>query len=117
MSAELVRLAQKLVDLDREAEETRNAMRRLLANGADPTPNPTRRRGPRSGGGGMRDHLLAKAAAAEEAIVALLREGPKRLAEIMAALNSAGSTTGQRLARLSEKGFIQRGDDGLWSAL
>jgi hypothetical protein len=44
VSAELVRLAQVLVELDHKAEGVRNAMRRLLANGLGGPARPTRRR-------------------------------------------------------------------------
>jgi DNA invertase Pin-like site-specific DNA recombinase len=118
MTGSLVDLAQEYVRLSSELEFVRRCMKAALANGEDSdASNPTRRRGARSGGGGMRDQLLAKAAEAEALIVSLLKDGPKKQTEIMAATGAPQSTTGQRLARLSEKRLVQRGDDGLWSAL
>jgi hypothetical protein len=111
----LVDLAQEFVRLSGALEDVRRRMKAALANGADPTPNPTRRRG--SALGGKRDETMAKAAEAEEAIIALLREGPKRRSEIITVMDAAPSTTQMRLKRLLEKGAIGRNDDGLWFAL
>jgi hypothetical protein len=52
-------------------------------------------------GGGMRDQLLARVA--EAAIVALLKEEPRRHTEIIEALDAPQSTTQARLKRLSDK--------------
>jgi predicted transcriptional regulator len=65
----------------------------------------------------MRDQLLARAAEAEAAIVALLKEEPRRHTEIIEAPDAPQSTTQARLKRLSDKGAIARSDDGLWSAV
>jgi predicted transcriptional regulator len=65
----------------------------------------------------MRDQLLARAVEAEAAIVALLKEEPRRQTEIIEALDAPQSTTQARLKRLSDKGAIVRSDDGLWRAV
>jgi hypothetical protein len=49
VSADLLSLAQRLVDLDRETAEVRSAMRKLLTNGSDPNPSRSTRSGPKPG--------------------------------------------------------------------
>jgi hypothetical protein len=44
MDGKLVTLARRLVDLDREAADVRNEMRRLLTNSGGPGPRPPTRR-------------------------------------------------------------------------
>jgi predicted Rossmann fold nucleotide-binding protein DprA/Smf involved in DNA uptake len=104
MKPDLVELARRYVDLNSQLEEVRNAMRVALANGADPSPpHPTQR--------SLRD----RARAADEQVVALLREKPMRANEIVTAMSAKTSTVSERLRRLKQKGLIEPCDGG-WTA-
>jgi hypothetical protein len=116
MSSELVVLAQKLVALDAEAEQTRNAMRAILANGlGDPRPGrPTRpRKGPQSP---RRAEVLTQSAERDAQALEVIRASESGLTrrEIQAATGGATSTLQNRLTRLEEKGLVQRGEGGAW---
>jgi hypothetical protein len=120
--AELVSLAERLVQLDRETAEVRSAMLRLLSNGADPNPppferpaRPGARPGPKPGAA----HPAAiRARAEEERIVALLKDrpgmGPGEIAE---ATGAKGDTTTERLRRLKERGLVAPAQGGGWMAV
>jgi hypothetical protein len=136
----LVGLAQRLVALDRETTEVRAQMLTLLAaNGAggDPVPAnlPGRGLGPASKRGskpkarsakpakaekpfGRRDDLLEAAKAAEDKIVALLKDKPAgmRSKEIAAATGSKTSTLTERSKRLRAKGLVAPVEGGGWAA-
>jgi hypothetical protein len=112
----LVELAQRLVELDREAAEVRGQMLRFLqANGAAPDP-PARpidgRPGPRPG---ARPRRRARAVDADDSLIALLKQQPMGPAEIMKATGAGRSTVGDRLRKLKARGFVTRTEDG-WSA-
>jgi hypothetical protein len=111
MSAELLELAQRLVALDHEAEEVRNAMRRLLSNGlGGGKPRPTSR--PHKG----RERTGPEGTSAAEAqILAALKDKPMRHGEVVRATGQKASSTGLRLQRLERRGLIQRGAEGAWT--
>ena len=107
----LVELAQRFVSLASELEETRNAMRAALMNGLDE--NPTR-----AGSFGPpnkkldREAVLGQSKAADERVLALLREKPMRPSEIAKATRGALSTTRERLRRLRKRGVVELAEDG-----
>jgi IclR helix-turn-helix domain len=120
MSGNLVELAQQFVRLSGELDLTRDAMKRLLLNGAgSPNENPfvrAKRPGakrPRS------NHPKAlRAAKVEETILKLLQSSPgMRTAAIAKATAAQRSTTDERLKRLQAKGLVERDDAGVgWRA-
>jgi hypothetical protein len=113
--SDLVELAKELVEVDQRAEEIRNAMRKLLANGPGETPSrPTRPRG--APWGAKRAAILAHSAAEDTRVVELLKATPLRQSAIAATIGAKPSTMQQRLRRLAEKGLVARNEDGLWSA-
>jgi hypothetical protein len=124
-ASELVVLAEKFLSLSNELEAVRNAMRAALANGADPSHvRPThagKRPGKKTEAKAKPAHpdratVLAKSAAADEALLALLKEKPgARPTEIAEATGAAGTTTSMRLKRLADRGLIERRGDG-WTA-
>jgi hypothetical protein len=118
MSQELVELARRLVEIDREAGDIRNAMRSILANGADAPVRPTiaQRSGGKKPPAGKHAEALAQAARAEQEIVAILRSGPMRMAEVAAQMAAKQSTTSERFRRLEGRGLIQR-NGIVWSAV
>jgi hypothetical protein len=111
-------LAARYVALSGEIEDVRNQMRLLLANGEGSRPTPARLSEP----GGKLDPKAkphpnaAKAAVVEGQIVALLKERPMSRGEIAKATQGKASSTQMRLNRLLEKGLVQHGERGLWSA-
>ena len=118
MSENLVELAQRFVRLSGELDATRDAMKRLLLNGAGPNENPTPARRP----GGKRPQPShrkpLRGLQVEETIIGLLRSSSGlRTAAIMKAAAAQRSTTVERLKRLQAKGLIERDDasDG-WRA-
>jgi hypothetical protein len=121
-SSELVRLAQRLVSLDHEAEEVRNAMRALLANGcdtsADLSSHPTRARSSKPGkkSAGMNADRVAAAERGLQAIIDVLADGPLPAMEIMSLLGLKRPTTMDRLRRLREQGRAIN-KDGLWRTI
>jgi hypothetical protein len=117
-ATDLVALAQRLVELDREAAEVRREMLAHLANGAgDPPARPTSARSPKATGkvSGKRAATMEAAEEAERAIVALLQTQPMRNAEIARETRAKVNTVSERLSRLARKGMAQRGADGAWS--
>jgi hypothetical protein len=113
----LVELVRRFVRLSGELDLTRDAMRRLLLNGAGgPSVNPT----PAGRPGAKRpqsSHPKAlPAVRAEETILELLRSSPGlRTAAIAKATAAQRSTTDERLKRLQAKGLVERDDVG-WRA-
>jgi hypothetical protein len=112
MNAKMLQLAQRLCDLDCEAEDVRNQMRKLLANGAggEPSPRPTSNQK-----GCKRAAMLEEASEAEGQIIAALKDGPQRHAGVLKATGQRATSTSVRLARLQAKGLVQHGDDSSWS--
>jgi hypothetical protein len=108
---DLVALAQRYVSLSAELEETRSAMRAALMNGSDG--NPTK-----AGSSGLpnkrihHEALLAQSKAAEERVLALLREKPMRPSEIARVTRGKLSTTRERLRRLRKRGVVEPAADG-----
>jgi hypothetical protein len=105
--AGLVDLAERFVRLSSELDATRDAMRRLLLNGAaEPGPFslPVRR------------ELAGKGTAEAEArIIELLREQPNLGTSAIAKAMSANiATTQDRLKRLRSRGEIEGGQGGGW---
>jgi predicted transcriptional regulator len=94
-----------------------------VLNGADPEPplaNPT---SARSNPGTAklhkapsRDEVMAKSAADDEQVVALLHKEPMRLKKLAEASGQKQTTLSQRLSRLRERGLVERSDAGAWSA-
>jgi DNA-binding transcriptional ArsR family regulator len=106
-------LAETYVALTGQIEEVRRAMLACLTNGADPNPmHPARL----SSGSQSNHPNAAKAAEAEEKIIALLRERPMKAVEITAATESRQSTTSERLRRLRQRGLVTLGGGGAWAA-
>jgi hypothetical protein len=88
----LVELAQRYVSLSAQLEETRNAMRAALMKGSDG--NPTMAGSPDPPNKGLdREAVLVQSKAADERVLALLREKPMRPSEIVRATQGKLSTT------------------------
>jgi hypothetical protein len=127
---DLIGLAQRLVELDRETVSVRSQMLKLLTNGADPSPvhptqpgsGPAKRsrrtaKAPTAKPSGNHARIIAASAAAEEKIVAALRAQPgMRSREIAQAMGAKGSTTAERLKRLKGKGLVAPVESGGWQA-
>jgi hypothetical protein len=61
--------------------------------------------------------VMARARAADDAVIATLKVSPAmRTGEIVKATGARTSTTGERLRRLRQKGLIERSGDG-WTAV
>jgi hypothetical protein len=117
IGGDLVSLAQRLVELDREAAEVRAKMKQILLNGADPEPRPTSAERSGAKGPPSKAAVMAQAQAADEQVIALLKEKPgTRTGEIARATGAKGTTTSNRLHRLLDKGLIERRDEG-WAAI
>jgi hypothetical protein len=115
--AELVQLAERLVQLDRETAEVRSEMLRLLSNGADPNPPPFERPARPGSKTGSNHPAKARAAKAESQIVALLQEKPGlRTAQVAEATASKSSATIDRLRRLRDRGLVSGGGAEGWTA-
>ena len=118
MSENLVELAQRFVRLSGELDLTRDAMKRLLLNGAAGKPDAPFARAKRPGAKRPRlNHPKAlRAAKVEEMILKLLQSSPgMRTAAIAKATAAQRSTTDERLKRLQAKGLVERDDAG-WRA-
>jgi hypothetical protein len=112
MSGDLVELAQGFVRLSGELDATRDAMKRLLLNGAGgPSENPTPAKRPGAKRPQSSHPKARRGPQVEEAIVALLQSSPGMgTAAIAKATAAQRSTTGERLKRLRAKGLIERDD-------
>jgi hypothetical protein len=108
---DLVALAQRYVSLSAELEETRSAMRAALMNGSDGNPTTAGSSGPPNKGVD-REALLAQSKAADERVLALLREKPMRPSEIAKATRGKLSTTRERLQRLRKRGVVESAAEG-----
>ena len=110
--SELVALAERFVRLSGELDATRDAMRRLLLNGAGDKPDTPFAKPVRSKPGGSKQkhpHAIA-AAAAEGKIIEVLRSTPgMKTTEIARATGSRTNTVSQRLARMRDRGAITGG--------
>ena len=107
----LVELAQRYVSLSAELEETRSAMRAALMNGSDRNPTNAGSSGPPNKRTD-RESVLAQSKAADERVLALLREKPMRPSEIVRATQGKLSTTRERLRRLRKRGVVEPAEDG-----
>jgi hypothetical protein len=107
----LVELARKFVTLSAELEETRNAMRAALMNGSDGNPTKAGSSGPPNKGMD-REAFLAQTKAADERVLALLREKPMRPSEIVRVTQGKLSTTREPLRRLRKRGVVEPAEDG-----
>jgi predicted Rossmann fold nucleotide-binding protein DprA/Smf involved in DNA uptake len=115
MSAELVQLAERLVELNQETAEVRSGMLKLLANGADPAPHPTSR--PHKGlKQSPSPEAMARAGEAEAQIVEMLKTEPLGPAEIARRTQAKVGTVNDRLKRLAGRGLVERRDEG-WTAI
>jgi hypothetical protein len=104
----LIELAQRYVSLSAELEETRSAMRTALMDG-----NPTTAGSSRPPNKGMdREAILAQSKAADERVLALLREKPMRPSEIVKATRGKLGTTRERLQRLRKRGVVELAPNG-----
>jgi predicted Rossmann fold nucleotide-binding protein DprA/Smf involved in DNA uptake len=126
MSGNLVELAQRFVRLSGELDSTRDAMKRLLMNGAavkscidapskqrSPNENPTPAKRPGAKRPQSRHPKALRAAQVEETILELLQSSPGiRTAAIAKATAAQRSTTDERLKRLQAKGLVERDDVG-----
>jgi hypothetical protein len=112
MSGDLVELAQRFVRLSGELDLTRDAMKRLLMNGAgSPNKNPTSARRPGAKRPQSSHPKRVATAEIEQAIVNLLQSSPGlRTAAIAKATAAQRSTTDERLKRLRAKGLVERDD-------
>jgi hypothetical protein len=111
---DLCELAARYVALEREIQEVRRGMLSALTNGAGAAVlvRPTR-----AGNqpGAKRTAVMEQAAQAERQIADLLREQPRRMAEIASSMGAPQNTTGERLRRMRERGLIERdGQGGAW---
>jgi len=117
-NAGLVELAERYVRLSGELDATREAMRRLLMNGAggEAPESPFSQAG-RPGDEAPPSAKMIAAAASEARIIEVLKTHPgmgvMALAEATAAKKS---TTAERLRRLREKGLVEAAESGGWSA-
>jgi predicted Rossmann fold nucleotide-binding protein DprA/Smf involved in DNA uptake len=133
MAENLIQLAERFVRQSRELDETRDAMKRLLLNGAGDHPaRPTQPARPALGGKSQSQEGQAErpslkralpnhpnAIAAKEAqdrILEILRAGPRRMAELASETETRQSTTSERLRRLREKGLVVQAN-GAWQAV
>jgi hypothetical protein len=107
----LVELAQMYISLSAELEATRSAMRSALMNGSDGNPTKAGSAGPPNKGVD-RDAFLAQSRAADELVLALLREKPMRPSEIAKATRAKLSTTRERLRRLRKRGVVDPAEGG-----
>ena len=103
---DLCALAQRYVELATKIENVRREMLSCLANGAgsEPAAHPTPR--------GARRVLPAQAKDADETVLALLKAKSMKQSEIATA-----TTLQNRLARLRDRGLVERGGDGAWNAV
>jgi hypothetical protein len=100
VDGKLVTLARRLIDLDREAADVRDEMRRLLANGGGPGPRPPTRRAvkpakarpatPEASAARLSPNAarIAQARMAEQRILELLADGPKGPAQLARSTNA-----------------------------
>jgi hypothetical protein len=121
MSAQLVALAQRLVDLDNEASGVRAAMLKLLSNGhdaaaAEAKPGPTQPGHKPGVPPQTNKQRLETAARAETQIIELLKAQPMGPAELARMTGARRGTVDDRLRRLKAKGLVTRGEDG-WAAI
>jgi hypothetical protein len=86
----LIELAQRYISLSAELEETRNAMRTALSEGPDGNITTAGFSGPPNKGID-RQALLAQSKAADERVLALLREGPMRPSKIVRATHGSSA--------------------------
>jgi hypothetical protein len=107
--SDLVELAQRYITLSNEIEGVRDAMRRLLLNGAEgPKENPIQP--PVRRAGGSKPNRVTTQAEAENEVVALLKDQPgMTTARISEAMNCPATSTIARLNRLKEKGVVVGG--------
>ena len=113
MSENLVELAQRFVRLSGELDLTRDAMKRLLLNGAAGKPDTPFARARRPGAKRPRsNHPKAlRGLQVEETILKLVQSSPGMGTAAIARATAAGrSTTVERLKRLQGKGRIERDD-------
>jgi hypothetical protein len=104
-------------DLAKQMSDVRRAMLAKLTNGADPAPHPTPPRAKPGPKPASREEVLAEAAAAETAIIELLKARPGlRHSEIVRALGAKATTTAMRLERLQKRGAVIRDEGGAWTA-
>jgi hypothetical protein len=90
---------------------TRDAMKRLLLNGAEPTQNPTPAKRPGVKRPQSSHSKALRGQQVEEAIVKLLQSSPGMgTAAIPKATAAQRSTTDERLKRLQAKGLVERDD-------
>ena len=114
MQGGLVDLAQRVVELDREAAEVRGQMLRLLqSSGKDPDPPPHPLRGALAQGQ-MRP-MRRERRRANLRSWRSYKERPMGPSEIMKTTGGRRSTIGERLRGLRKKGLITRTAEG-WSA-
>jgi hypothetical protein len=111
MTDDLDRLADQLADigrrqalLDGERIMVKERLRALVGDGSRPT-RP-------SGANGVRRNSRAEG---DERVLALLREGPKRQAELVRATTLSRSSIGSKLAKLRESNLAAPDESGLWS--
>jgi hypothetical protein len=104
--AGLVDLAERFVRLSSELDATRDAMRRLLLNGAAENHpfSPAVRQKPDGKG----------TAEAEARIIELLQDKPLGTAAISRAMSAKVGTTGERLKRMKMKGLVTGGGADGW---
>jgi hypothetical protein len=114
MHGNLVELAQRFVRLSGELDATRDAMKRLLLNGAGgASENPTPAKRPGAKGPQPSHPRALRAAQVGQTIHELLRSSPGMgRAAIARATASGRSTTVERLKRLQAKGLIERAGPG-----
>jgi hypothetical protein len=111
MSENSVELAQRFVRLSGELDLTRDAMKRLLLNGTEPSQNPTLARRPGAKRPQSSRRKMVAAVQVEETILKLLQSSPGlRTAAVAKATSAQRSMTDERLKRLRANGLIDRDD-------
>jgi len=122
MTETLVALAERFVTLTSELNATREAMRRLLMNGADPDPDPPVNPMSAKRPGGKRSHSppsnrkAARARQGEQAILDLLKMTPgMRTSELAKQTEAQMSTVSERLRRMKRRGQVASEGEG-WRA-
>jgi predicted transcriptional regulator len=86
-------------------------MRAALMNGSDRNPTKAGSAGPPNKGMD-REAVLTQSKAADERVLALLRENPMWPSEFARATRAKVSTTRERLRRLRKRGVVEPAEDG-----
>jgi hypothetical protein len=130
----LVQLAESYVALSRQMAEVRRKMAEVIGNGhagdanpfaevirpprrAQSTGRPAAPRADKAAAPTPRARIIEESAVRDEAVLAAIRAQPGLThARLVEATGQRHTTLSVRLARLREKGLIERGEDGAWTS-